>query len=254
MRANEHRARTIAMQLLAARQRQTPIVDWPDDARPGTFEEAYAAQFLQMEQLGAIGGWKVGASSPHTEPVCAPLPLNGIYEKEHWLPGKCGATRRVEVELAVVMAHDLPPSGVPYTAQGVWRAVKQLSVAIEIVESRFADPAQAGRLSTLADLASHGCLVYQGFDTGAVPASALAPTRFRLHVGVDRCLNGPSVNPAGDPLRLLAWLANVGSQPAGGIRRDQVIIMGACLSALPAEPGDTVHAIVDGIGELAFEF
>jgi 2-keto-4-pentenoate hydratase len=60
---------TKAAQLLAAR-RSDAIVSWRD-ILPASAAEAYAVQDATMAQLGPVGGWKVGAKGPDTEPACA---------------------------------------------------------------------------------------------------------------------------------------------------------------------------------------
>jgi 2-keto-4-pentenoate hydratase len=74
-----------------------------------------------------------------------------------------------------------------------------------------------------------------------------------LTVGQER-LRGASVNPGGDPMRLLLWLANEGSRQFGGLRKGQVVITGSCLPLVHANPGDVVRAAISGLGELEFRF
>jgi 2-keto-4-pentenoate hydratase len=63
-----------AQRLLQARQENRPIEDWPESLRPASFDQAYRVQAAQMETLGPIGGWKVGAANSVAPPTCAPLP------------------------------------------------------------------------------------------------------------------------------------------------------------------------------------
>ena len=241
-----------AQRLLEARRLEAPILDWPDALRPVSFEQAYVIQALQMTALGPIGGWKVGAAAPAAPPTCAPLPLCHRHAGPSRLPSDGLSERGVEVEIGVVMARDLPVEDGPYDARQVWSAVSQVCVAVEMVESRFAERDKVGRLSTLADLASHGALVYQSRGAPAGDPRLLDPAWVRLQVGGQPPLQGPSQNPAGDPMRLLLWLANQGSRHGGGLRQGQVVITGSCLPMLRAAPGDLIRASVDGLGELEF--
>lgn len=250
MGENGPRLAEIAGNLLAARSTGRLISAWPEALQLQSFEQAYAVQALQMQCLGEIGGWKVGAASPEATPTCAPLPKRGVYESRALPPQGYRAQRRVEVELGFRIAADLPPKSDPYSAEHVWCAVGQTCVAVEIVESRYVDSRLMGRLSTLADLASHGGLVYR--CSPDVPAlTMLDPETFSLRVGKN-IVSGPSTNPAGDPLRLLTWLANHGSHHLGGLRSGQVVITGSALPLLTANPGDVVHASIKGLGELDF--
>lgn len=238
--------------LLQARQENRAITDWPDALRPISFDQAYRVQALQMEALGRIGGWKVGAANAVAPPTCAPLPLRFRYANPVEPAGENLALRGIEVEIGLIMGKDLPPSQAPYSMAQIWDAVSQVCVAVEIVESRFAHRDTVGRLSTLADLASHGALVYQAQGRKAHDMKLLQPAWARLQVGQQPPLQGPTQNPAGELTRLLIWLANQGSHHCGGLQRGQVIITGTCLPMLHAAPGDRIQAAIEGIDELDF--
>ncbi len=241
-----------AQRLLQARQDNQAIEDWPDALRPLSFDQAYAVQALQMEALGPIGGWKVGAANSMAPPTCAPLPQRFRYASPDAPVAQNLSLRGIEVEIGLIMGQDLPPGPSPYTPEQVWAAVKEVCVAVEIVESRFAHREAVGRLSTLADLASHGALIHQAKGVAAKDIRLLQPDWVHLHVGQQAPLQGPNQNPAGDVMRLLLWLANQGSHHCGGLQQGQVIITGTCLPMLQAAAGDRIHAAIAGLGELDF--
>jgi len=62
-------------------------------------------------------------------------------------------------------------------------------------------------------------------------------------------------NPAGDPLRLLAWLANEGAHSLGGLRAGQWVTTGSCTGTVLVAPGTRVVADFPGLGraELVFD-
>ncbi|HRL22005.1 MAG TPA: fumarylacetoacetate hydrolase family protein [Alcaligenes sp.] len=241
-----------ARRLLQARHEHCPIQDWPEALRPVSFEQAYLVQALQMEVLGPIGGWKVGAATAVAPPTCAPLPLRFRHANPTEPVGTDLDLRGMEVEIGLILGQDLPPSHAPYSLEQIWEAVSQVCVAVEIVESRFAQRDTVGRLSTLADLASHGALVYQAQGKAAQDRTLLQPQWARLQVGQQTPLQGPTQNPAGELTRLLIWLANQGSHHGGGLQKGQVIITGSCLPMLYATAGDRIQAAIQGLGELDF--
>ena len=55
-------------------------------------------------------------------------------------------------------------------------------------------------------------------------------------------------NPAGDPLRLLTWLANEGARSLGGLRAGQWVTTGSCTGTVLVAPGARVMAKLGGIG------
>ncbi|MCX5465386.1 fumarylacetoacetate hydrolase family protein [Alcaligenes parafaecalis] len=241
-----------AQRLLQARQENRPIEDWPEALRPVSFDQAYRVQAAQMETLGPVGGWKVGAANSVAPPTCAPLPQRFRYASPDTPAGEDLSLRGIEVEIGLILGQDLPPAQAPYSMQQIWQAVSQVCVAVEIVESRFAQRDTVGRLSTLADLASHGALVHQAQGIAAQDMTRLQPEWARLQVGQQALLQGPNQNPAGELTRLLIWLANQGSHHLGGLQKGHVIITGTCLPMLYAAPGDRIQAAIQGIGELEF--
>ncbi len=62
-------------------------------------------------------------------------------------------------------------------------------------------------------------------------------------------------NPAGDPLRLLVWLANEGARSLGGLRAGQWVTTGSCTGTVLVAPGTVVGADFPDLGcaEVKFE-
>lgn len=222
----------------------------PVSCRPTTLEQAYAIQDLVLQQLGPVGGWKVGAAGPDAEPTCAPLPQAGIQAGPATLDADRLRLRGVEVEAGVLLGQDLPPRAQPYMLDEVLAAIDCVCVAVEMVESRFCDRDRVGRLSTLADLASHGAAVYLPTGVGAHPLAAWQRPYARLQLDSGPALASISQNPAGDVTRLLVWLANHTSRRRIGLRRGQLVITGSCLPLVLADAKDAIQARLDGIGEL----
>jgi hypothetical protein len=55
--------------LLNARRTHTPIADLPANLQPQSLEEAAFVHGIIIADLGAIGGWKIGAGSPDATPL-----------------------------------------------------------------------------------------------------------------------------------------------------------------------------------------
>jgi 2-keto-4-pentenoate hydratase len=55
-------------------------------------------------------------------------------------------------------------------------------------------------------------------------------------------------NPAGDPVRLLDWLANEGARSLGGLRAGQWVTTGSCTGTVMVAPGTVVVAEFSGLG------
>ncbi|WP_237173462.1 2-keto-4-pentenoate hydratase [Paracandidimonas lactea] len=249
---NDHIAQA-AQQLLNARAHSAQINALAPACRPNTEADAYAIQDAVIAQIGPIGGWKVGASSPDGEPNCAPLPASGIMKAPVRLSSSDFRLRGIEAEIAFQLKSDLPARDKAYSLDEVLAAVGAVHPVIELIESRYSDRTQVDPYSALADSLSHGGLVVgEGRDTNF--------TINQLTQHVELLFNDEQVfsaiggNAAGDVLRLLPWLANHAGKRQGGLRAGQIITTGSCSGVLFAEPGATVNARLKGLGwvEVAF--
>jgi 2-keto-4-pentenoate hydratase len=144
--------------LCSARNGQ-PIAELPPSCRPQSDADAYQIQDAVSRRLGeAIGGWKIGASSPTTAAFCAP-----IYERMI-RPSPASYTRTelrligIEAEIAFWFS-ELPAQTAPYDRADVMTRAT-LHPAIEVVDSRYTDFRSLDRSSILADNFSNGGLVY----------------------------------------------------------------------------------------------
>lgn len=237
--------------LLQARRSRDWIAVLPDGARPQDEAEAYAIQdavaaALAPEQ-GGIAAWKVGAANPEASPFAAPILAGTLrFDDSPFAPGFF-QVMGVEAELAYRMGRDLPPRAEPYAPEEVLDAVASLHPAIEIADTRFMGLNTTDRLSHLADQQSHGALIVGPALTdwrGVVPTAQ--PFILRLNGQV--AAEGRGGNPAGDPARLLHWMANHAAARHGGLKAGDVVTTGSCCGAIPVPPGTVVEAEFPGIG------
>ncbi len=230
----------LATLLLAARTGSAV----PSAQVPADEAQAYRVQARVMAALGEIGGWKVGAPGPGAPISCAPMPLAGIARAPCRFDPAVFTQREVESEICFVLAADLPPRKAPYGRGEVLAAVGACHPGIEVLQSRYADPAAAGALAMLADLIQTG-----GYAVGAPILGwrnvdfASLPVTQTIEGGPERRAVG---NPAGDMMRLMIWLANVGAVWAGGLRAGQVVTCGSWTGKTAAPAGSTVTAAFGG--------
>ncbi len=211
--------------LLNARRTMTPINDLPSELKPASLDEVFFVQDRIREAHGALGGWKVGASSPDAVPMAAPLPLTMIAQNG---AVRGGRLRGLEAEIAFVLKSDLPPRATPYRDEEVYAAVGSCHPAIEVLESALADPTRPEeKLTMLADLQMHGGLI-----SGArlfVLARPWISRKEHVTLAIDGMirLEETGSNTCGDLKRLLPWLANEGSARTGGLLAGQCITTGS---------------------------
>lgn len=245
-------ARAAADLLLAAwRDPLQALAALPDPLRPQNMADANAIQQAVMSGLGRIGGWKVGPS-PLGGYACAPLPLDGLHGGTAHLSARAYTLRGIEAEIAVRLSRDLEARDTPYTRQEILDAIDTCHPAIEVLQSRFRDPDAQDPLSLLADLGSHGCLVY-GHPWPDWQGANLAREGVRVLADGQEVARGTG-NPAGDMIAMLQWLAAAGARWAGGLRVGQVVTTGSWTGRSLVGPRSSVRVLFTNAGEAAVTF
>ncbi len=126
------------------------------------------------------------------------------------------------------------------------RAVAGVAASVEIVDSRFADW-RIKLADTVSDLASNGAVVTSG---RLVP---LADLDTRL-IGMTLTRNGELVDTGagaaalGDPVAVVAWLANVLGENGVTMQPGHLVMTGALHAAVPMHAGDVFRADFDRLG------
>ncbi|MFC7461815.1 fumarylacetoacetate hydrolase family protein [Hydrogenophaga defluvii] len=238
--------------LLQARRSATPADALPLAASLSEPDQAYAVQVAVMAQLTGQPGvprhWKSGGPSRDLPLTHAPLPPDGVWAS----PATAGDwpfhQRGIEIEIALrlgvavdaAQAASLQPDAVDHL-------IDAMAVSIEVVDSRWQQASAAAPLLRLADFQSHGALVL-GNWVPYVRRDWAAQT-CRVTVGTQPPLQRQGSHSLGDPAWLLPqWLqracALYGEVPAG-----TVVTTGTWVGIVPAQRGDAVVAVFDGIGE-----
>ncbi|PWC39769.1 fumarylacetoacetate hydrolase family protein [Azospirillum sp. TSO35-2] len=242
--------REAAGALLAARRDRCPLDALPATARPADKADAYAIQTEVARRIGPVTAWKVGASAPDAEPSSAPIHAETLFFEVAELPAAMFHVIGIEAEIVYRLNSDLPARDTPWTREEVLDAIGSVHPAFEICDTRFATYGSQGPFAALADQGNHGALI-----VGPATADwrAIDPVRQPLTLDIDgeRKVDVVGGNKAGDPIRLLAWLANVGARPFGGLHAGDTVTTGSCTGTLFIQPGS--HAVADfpGLGRIA---
>jgi 2-keto-4-pentenoate hydratase len=243
----------VAQLFLEARRQGGPlVVPEPEEALAGV-ADAYAVQERVVRELGPVGAWKVGAASPSAEPVRAPILAATIHRSPAALPAGGFHVIGIEAEIAYRLGTDLPARTRPYTGEEVAAAIEGMLPAIELVDTRLADHAAAPPLWKLADNQ-----INWGLVTGA-PATdwrRFDPLTQPVRLEVDGAVvaEGRGGNTAGDPFRLLVWLADHCGSHCGGLRRGQIVTTGSLTGLRFVAPGARVQATLEGLGRVSVTF
>jgi 2-keto-4-pentenoate hydratase len=209
-----------------------------DDGAPLTLEQGYAVAERVAPRLGAIAGWKVGATNPGAQAFLRiGEPLRGRIYREalHRSPAAFAppGARPCEAEPEIVL--EAGKAGEPVRA---W-------LGIEIVRPSRDDAQALGAGFIVADNAAHVALVIGP----EIPIEALArPAGIRVELfrNGEAAGEGGADAVLGDPRRSLEWLAGKGL-----LRVGDLVATGAMCRAVPFAAGDLVEARFPDFGTVA---
>jgi 2-keto-4-pentenoate hydratase len=240
--------RQAAALLLEARHTGRWLAALPEECRPADIAEAYAIQRLVFAKLGPVASaWKVGAGSPEATPACAAIGNSTLFGDGAVMPSNMFNLVGAEAEIAYRLGQDLPPRSKDYSLDEVKAAIESAHPVIEISDTRFIVWASQNRPSHVADQLNHGALAVGATSTRLADVD---PSRQRAILKLNGEVRADAVggNPAGDPLRLLLWLANSGSQSAGGLSAGSVITTGSLTGITFVNPPVNLEADLPGLG------
>jgi 2-keto-4-pentenoate hydratase len=184
----------------------------------------------------------VGVDSPDYGPVLA----STVYRDGDTIPVSRFIAPKIEAEIVFVLGERLMGPGVTVTQAHA--AIAGAVAAMEIVDSRIADW-RIKLADTVADLASNGAMA---------TASRVVPiTDFDTRlVGMTLTRNGELIDTGagaaalGDPVAVVAWLANVLGGDGVALEPGHLIMTGALHAAVPMTPGDVFRAEFDRLGPI----
>ena len=213
-------------------------------------EQAYAVQDALATRLGPVAAWKVGASSNSAQPNASPLPAAVVRPPGTTLGLPARSMRLIELEVAVRLRHDLWPGDRLMSQAQVWEAIESIFPAVEVVDSRLIEGRDAPAPVRLADLQSHGALVW-GTPRDIHPR-AIDLTRLRTRLWFDGALAADvtGAHTAPDLWRLIAWLACHAQARGRPLRAGDIVTTGACTPPVFAAEGARVTGEIDGLGRL----
>ena len=224
-----------AKALRKIRQDRVAVSPLPAGIAPTTGAEGAAVQFALAEMVGAVppAGFKIGATGKRMQVYLGvDAPIAGFMRAED--VSHAHADLRfadfikpgVECEVAVRLAHDLPPG--PCSLEQALAAVGDFFAGIEIVENRYGDLTELGTPTLVADQMYHCAAVIgdrHGIDWRALDIGAL---RGRISLDNGAGDEGVTTDLLGHPLNGLAWLAGSAEAAAfGGLKAGQVVMLGS---------------------------
>lgn len=244
-----------ARALYDARRTRVPIPPFTDEDPTLGMADGYAVQQELVRLLLADGdtvvGHKVGITSKAMQqligidsPDHGPVLGSTVHRDGDTIDPDRFIAPRIEAEIVFVLGSRLRGPGV--TVPAARAAIAGAVAGMEIVDSRIADW-RIRLADTVADLASNGAMAT---SSQLVPLDGWDP---RL-VGVTLTRNGELVDTGagaaalGDPVAVVAWLANTVGESGVALEPGHLVMTGALHAAVPMAPGDVFRAEFDRLG------
>lgn len=222
----------LAQMLIAQRAKRVLIDSLPATLVPTHLANAYQVQTETALALGPVGAWKVSPYPSGGEPMAAPIPASTVFADKALLDAESYPAPGIEAEIAVTLSRDLPMRETPYGMADISAAIGSVHLAIELLSSRFADPASLPALVAVADLQNNAAVIL-GESRSAGDFPELGKQALSMSVDgaeVGRADDGSSSDTV---LRSLTWLANHAAARGLALKKGNVIITGARIGALP---------------------
>ena len=248
-----------ARALFEARATGKPIAPFTDADPTLGMAEGYAIQRELVAMLLADGdsviGHKVGLTSLPMQrmlgvdsPDHGPVLGSTVYRDGDTVPLDRFIAPKIEAEIVFVLGAPLRGPGV--TLDQARAAISGVRAGLEIVDSRIEDW-RIKLADTVADLASNGAVA---LAPTLVPFPEIPDPRL---VGMVLTRNGSLVDTGagaaalGDPVAVVAWLANVLGAEGVELAAGHLVMTGALHAAVPMAVGDEFVAEFDRLGTVS---
>jgi len=167
-----------------------------------------------------------------------------VYSDGDAVPASAFIQPKLEAEIAFVLGSPLAGPGV--SVLDARRAIAGMTAAVEIVDSRFADW-RIRLADTVADLASNGAVAV---SSRVVPLSGVDPRLIGMVLTRQGELvdTGAGAAALGDPVKVVAWLANTLGAMGAKLEAGHLVMTGALHAAVPMRAGDVFRADFDRLG------
>ena len=246
---------TKARALYEARRTRVPIPPFTDAEPDLDMDDGYAIQKELVKLLLADGdrivGHKVGLTAAPMQralgidsPDYGPVLASTLYRNGDAIPLDAFVSPKVEAEIVFVLGERLEGPGVTVTQARA--AIAGAVAGMEIIDSRIADW-RIRLADTVADLASNGAMA---LSSRIVPLEDLDTRLIGMTLTRDGELvdTGAGAAALGNPVAVVAWLANTLGEHGVALEPGHLILTGALHAAVPLTPGDVFRAEFDRLG------
>ena len=246
-----------ARALYDARRDRVQIAPFTDDDPTLGMADGYAVQSELVKLILADGdrivGYKAGLTSKPMQtmlgvdqPDYGPVLASTVYRDGDEVSLGRFIQPKIEAEIVLTMGEQLRGPGV--SAADAGRAVRGAAAAMEIVDSRF-ENWRIKLADTVADMASNGAVA---ISETVVPLDDLDVRLIGMVLSRNGALvdTGAGAAALGNPLEVVAWLANTLASGGIALEPGHLVMTGALHAAVPMQPGEEYLAEFDRLGSV----
>ncbi len=246
------RIESVAGALIAARRERRRLDTAALDAAPHTREDCYAVQQTVADAIAPAAAFKTARKGPGDVPIMAPILSGTVRDSGSTFSRDELSVIGVELEIGFRIDRPLPdPTGADFALRA--RECISLVPAIEVVDTRLADPESAGPMWRLADNQNNGGLVC-GTPVADWQHLDLDAAGIDLTIGGVREYSGAHPSPGGNAFDVFCAFAAIVGSHCGGLQPGQTVITGSLMGCHYIEPGRNVRGVIDGLGVVEVGF
>ncbi|USD63115.1 hydratase [Vibrio sp. SCSIO 43140] len=242
-----------ASELLGRRVAGTKAPRLDETQRPKTLDDALQIQSSMIDiHSDKVGGWKCLLPLADDKFVVAPIFAGSVQTGEVCELFADNNVARVEPEIAFVLNKALPANPEGYSEEQINDAIGSCHMALELMQSRFADDSGAEFYEKLAD-----CLVNQGLFIGPELPRDKAFDAANINIAVSQ---GDDVQTfAGEHPNKLAqtpiyWLINTMTRRGVDFQAGEAIITGSYCGIVEVAFDKPTTIQYEGFGEYQVTF
>ena len=247
-----------AKQLLARRVTGTKAQGLANDIKPVSIDDALAVhQEMIKLRPDTVAGWKCLLPLAEDQIIIAPIFSDNIQKGDVCSLMKDNGKARIEPEIVFVLNKDLPARDQDYSEDEINEAIGSCHMALELMQSRFAEDASAEFPERLAD-----CLLNQGLYIGPEidRNAAFSASKIQLSVtqtdskGAISTQNLDGVHPNPLPQLPVYWAINLMSKRGTTFKKGEAFTTGSYKGIVEVDFDQKTDIEYAGIGSYSVVF
>ena len=250
--------------LSSGRLKKTKLVELSKGIRPLSENQSYNIQNIVKDNLTKSGfGAQVGSKIGCTTPVMQKYlnihnPCSGVIFSStvHQNFGKTEHNNYqhpgVECEIAISLGKDMTEKNGPYDEDSVIDHVESVMAAIEIVDDRWDDYPIITTPTLIADnFFGAGCTLGSKHKISELDINTI---KGFMKINNTTVGSGIGKDIMGNPLKALAWLANLKLNSNSPLKSGHFVLLGSIVETKWVNKGDLVEIEIEKLGKASIEF